>query len=118
MGRRLVTPKIERKVLRNPLARGDPPTHLDYQKDLPIREPLGKRRSRADIMGDILSLAVEKASKTAIVYRTNLNFTLAKKYINRLLENELLRKAEGSDKYETTEKGLEFLKLLGFPRGF
>ena len=92
-------------------------THLDHQKDLLIRKPVGKRRSKADIVGDILSLAVEGASKTAIVYQTNLNFTLAKKYIDGLLEDKLLRKAEGSVRYETTEKGLEFLKLLNTIKG-
>ena len=95
----------------------DPPTHslADYQKNL--REPVCKRRSRADVVGDILSLATEEASKTAIVYRTNLNFTLAKRYIDRLLSDGLLKKVEESEKYQTTEKGIEFLKLLNTIKG-
>lgn len=65
------------------------------------------RRSRMDIVVDVLEVAKNGVNKTAIVYRTNLNFTLAEKYLELLGKQGLLEYK--SDKYITSEKGKIFL---------
>jgi len=73
---------------------------------------LEPRRSKIDIVGKILSTAVDGIGKTAIVYRANLNFARAEKYIDMLLEEGLISTLDGSEvKYKTTDKGLNFLRL-------
>lgn len=70
-----------------------------------------KRRQSLDIIADILKIATEKASKTTIIYKVNLNFNRANKYLNLLLSKGLLTK-EGliNTRYITTTKGIQFLK--------
>lgn len=65
------------------------------------------RRSRMDIVVDVLEVAKNGVNKTAIVYRTNLNFTLAEKYLDLLEKQGLLENK--SDKYITSDKGKIFL---------
>jgi predicted transcriptional regulator len=65
------------------------------------------RRSRIDIVVEVLEVAKNGVNKTAIVYRTNLNFRLADKYIE-LLENQGLLENKLS-KYITTDRGRIFL---------
>ena len=66
------------------------------------------RRSRIDIVVDILGVAKNGVNKTAIVYRTNINFTLAEKYLE-LLEKQGFPE-NNSEKYITTDKGKIFLQ--------
>jgi predicted transcriptional regulator len=61
------------------------------------------RRSRTDIVVDILRVAVNGAKKTHIVYEVNLNFNIAQKYLKMLNEKELIRHENGL--FITTEKG-------------
>ena len=65
------------------------------------------RRSRMDIVVDVLEAAKNGVNKTAIVYRTNLNFTVAEKYLELLDKQGLLENK--SDKYVTSDKGKVFL---------
>ncbi|MBC8498259.1 transcriptional regulator [Candidatus Bathyarchaeota archaeon] len=67
------------------------------------------RRSSADICADILSVAVNGAKKTHIVYKANLNFRIVKGYISTLVSGGLLTPEE-DERYYSTEKGVEFLK--------
>ncbi|NQT08657.1 transcriptional regulator [Candidatus Bathyarchaeota archaeon] len=67
------------------------------------------RRSSADICADILSVAVNGAKKTHIVYKANLNFRIVKGYISTLVSGGLLT-PEDDERYYSTEKGVEFLK--------
>lgn len=67
------------------------------------------RRSRIDISAEILRVATKGASKTQIVYGTNLNFEVAKKYLEMLKERGLIEQDE--DLYLTTSKGKEFQEL-------
>lgn len=48
------------------------------------------RRSRIDIIIDVLEVAKMGANKTSVVYKTNLNFKLADKYLE-LLQNQGLK---------------------------
>jgi len=65
------------------------------------------RRSRIDIVVDVLEVTKNGVNKTAIVYKTNLNFRLADKYLLHLEKQGLLEKK--SDKYFTSDKGKIFL---------
>ncbi len=66
------------------------------------------RRSRMDIIVDILEVTKNGVNKTAIVYKTNLNFRLAEKYLLLLETQGLLEKK--ADKYFTSDKGKVFLE--------
>jgi predicted transcriptional regulator len=71
------------------------------------------RRDRKDIIADILSVTLEGACKTEIVYKTNLNFNHAGKYISYLVGKGLLGKVSGrKTRYKTTEKGIKLLEKL------
>jgi predicted transcriptional regulator len=67
-----------------------------------------KRRSKFDIIIAILDVVSGGANKTKIVYKTNLNFNLATKYLDFLLEKGLVR--TNSSIYEITEEGETFLE--------
>lgn len=66
------------------------------------------RRSRIDIIIDVLEVAVTGVNKTAVVYKTNLNFKLAEKYLGLLQKQGLVENTV--NKYKTTEKGKIFLE--------
>ncbi len=66
------------------------------------------RRSKIDIIIDVLEVAKMGVNKTSVVYRTNLNFKLADKYLE-LLQNQGLVENR-MDKYITTDKGKIFLE--------
>ena len=69
------------------------------------------RRSRFEIIGEILSLATDGVKKTPIVYCANLNFNVVSRYLNLLIQEGFISPAAGSaGKFKITEKGLEFLK--------
>ena len=71
------------------------------------------RRSRVDIIIDILEAAREGANKTSIVYKTNINFKLADEFLSLLQKHSLLENKSDAHmkiKYITTEKGKMFLK--------
>jgi predicted transcriptional regulator len=66
------------------------------------------RRSSLDIIIDILEVTKEAVHKTGIVYKANLNFKLADKYLDLLQKYDLIENK--SDKYVATEKGKGFLE--------
>ncbi|MCC4771009.1 hypothetical protein FXV91_12755 [Methanosarcina sp. DH2] len=68
-----------------------------------------QRRSRTDIAVDILKIANNGAKKTHIVYEVNLNFNIARKYLEMLKEKELIRHENGL--FITTDKGKIFQEL-------
>jgi|GEM_PF-1077429 predicted transcriptional regulator len=73
------------------------------------------------IIRDILQVAARKASKTEIVYRSNINFVAAEKYISRLLLRGMLETVveEGKPRFQTTQRGMEaLLKLTEVQRLF
>ncbi len=69
------------------------------------------KRSRFEIIIDILNASMGGANKTKVVYDARLNFKQAEEYINFLIEAKLLaRKTEGNKNiYKTTEKGKEMV---------
>jgi predicted transcriptional regulator len=74
---------------------------------------IGKRqyRSRIQIAADILEIAKAGSRKTKIMYLGNLSFDLLQKYLDLLVNYELLEIQGSSDKhYIATPKGKQFLE--------
>jgi predicted transcriptional regulator len=71
------------------------------------------KRSKEDIIENILELCIEPASKTRIVYQVNLNFRTINPHLDRLLDAGLLE-AFGDTQimYKTTPKGMEALQHI------
>ncbi len=66
------------------------------------------RRHRMEIVADILRNATGGIQKTQLVYLTNINFTLLKKYQSILAEKGLIESTNGQ--IYSTEAGIEFLR--------
>jgi len=64
-------------------------------------------RSSFEIIAEILETAKDGAKKTRIMYAGGLSYRFVQKYLDLLIETELL--AMGSS-YKTTEKGMAFLR--------
>lgn len=71
-----------------------------------------RRRTSDLITSQILKLCVDGASKTRIVYQTNLNSTSAKPYIDHLINNGFMEAIPVGSRviYKTTHKGQELTK--------
>ncbi|HOT07082.1 MAG: hypothetical protein A4E45_01254 [Methanosaeta sp. PtaB.Bin039] len=69
------------------------------------------KRSRAEIVYDILTICREGANKTRIVYQANLNFRMVNPYLDLLAKNGLIDVVQGhTTTYKTTSKGSELLE--------
>jgi predicted transcriptional regulator len=66
------------------------------------------RRNSLDIHSDILNISEHGAKKTQIVYKANLNFNIAKKHIDALMERGFVEKNDRL--YFTTERGKNFVE--------
>jgi len=66
-------------------------------------------RDRHDITFEILRKATAGKKKTELMREVGLSYTQSKKYLNVLVEKELLKK-NGKTVFRTTDKGLEFLE--------
>ena len=74
-----------------------------------------RRRSRMEVIADILVEALNGANKTRVMYRANLNFLRFERYLSELLEKELmveLNNPRSGVIYRTTDKGRELLRML------
>jgi predicted transcriptional regulator len=72
-------------------------------------------RGRLDIIANILNSAVGGVRKTSIMYKCNLSFKQLEVYLGFLLTKDLLRmftkvESEASQFFETTERGMDFLR--------
>ena len=65
------------------------------------------RRNDLDICADILRVTRNGAKKTHIVYKANLNFSMIKGYLGRLIGKGLL--AHQGDHYTATDRGISWL---------
>jgi len=68
-------------------------------------------RSRTEIVSHILDSANGGATKTKIMYSAFLSYVQLNEYLSVLIDNNLLEYVDGDNKFETTEKGLNFLKI-------
>jgi predicted transcriptional regulator len=71
------------------------------------------KRSRNEIISQILEICKNGASKTKIVYQANLNFNTINPYLDLLIKNDLIRVNEGrAILYETTPKGIRLMETI------
>jgi predicted transcriptional regulator len=71
------------------------------------------KRSRNEIISQILEICKNGASKTKIVYQANLNFNSVNPYLDLLIKNDLIWVNEGGAiLYETTPKGIRLLETI------
>jgi predicted transcriptional regulator len=69
------------------------------------------KRSRLDIISEILSEALGGIGKTRLMYRANLSFKRREKYVGELIDLGLIEIRSGSfTVYITTQRGQEWLK--------
>src|SRR5512146_2929924 len=70
-----------------------------------------KRRSRFQIMSEILQLCIKPQKKTFIMYKTSLNHEMLTSILEEMKETKILERNEASPgTYLSTSKGKEFLK--------
>ena len=72
-----------------------------------------RRRDRLSIIAKVLDVARRGSIKTRIMYGASLGFAQVNDYISFLLDVNLLRTIENSEKhiiYKTTSKGLRYLQ--------
>jgi predicted transcriptional regulator len=72
------------------------------------------KRSRGEIVAQILDVCKAGANKTRIVYQANLNFRTVDPYLETLIKNDLIEIRPGKYiSYETTQKGSNLLETIG-----
>ena len=72
---------------------------------------VARRRSRYDIIAEILSVTRDGARPTRIMYKSNLSFGQKERYLSRMLDAGLISiKARSPMVYETTELGFRWLE--------
>jgi predicted transcriptional regulator len=70
-----------------------------------------KYKNKTEIGGNILDAANGGASKTKIMYTAFLSYNQLKEYFSILIENNIIEYLDGTHKFKTTGKGLNFLKM-------
>lgn len=71
------------------------------------------KRSRGEIVAQILDVCKAGANKTRIVYQANLNFRTVDPYLETLIKNDLIEVRPGKyTSYETTQKGSNLLETI------
>lgn len=89
---------------------------LDFDLELGEMERTRRRRSRIEVIYNILSEALGGANKTRLMYHCNLNFMRFNRYLQELLDAGLIERAgsnpEGVVLYKTSNKGRELVKVL------
>jgi predicted transcriptional regulator len=68
-------------------------------------------RSLTEIVGNILDASNGRATRTKIMYTAFLSYNELKEYLSVLIENNLVEYLDGTKTFETTEKGLNYLKM-------
>ena len=70
-------------------------------------------RAWRDIVADVLELAKIPTNKTTIMFKCVLSYDLLREYLALTQDAGLLKYDPLSRQYQTTDKGLEYLKLFG-----
>ena len=65
-----------------------------------------ENRSRTEIVSNILDAANGGTTKTKIMYFAFLSYNQLNEYLSILIENNLIEYLDGTNKFKTTEKGL------------
>jgi len=77
------------------------------------RKRLGDgRRSRLDVIADILDTSLSGVKKTHLMYHCNMSFAQLEKYLNLILKTKLVEVEDDGPKFffRTSGKGRKFLK--------
>ena len=69
-----------------------------------------RKRSKYEIVHDILDQCQNGAKKTWVMYRANLSYDLATNYLSELVKRGLIENREGM--YYITDKGRQLLEVL------
>jgi len=70
-----------------------------------------------EIAADIIEITKNGSRKTRIMYQGNLSFDLLQRYLDMLVNFQLIQRLEGDQPaYIATEKGRHFLNELGTPQ--
>jgi predicted transcriptional regulator len=72
---------------------------------------MGKYRNRLEIIADVLEIVSNGAKKTQIMYGANLSYTLLCRYLEAVMNLNLVQEGEGSV-YRLTEKGHAFIQAF------
>lgn len=79
-------------------------------------ESARRRRSRTEVILDIINEALGGANKTRLMYRCNLNFVRFNRYLKELLDAGVVECVRANPRrvklYKTTDKGRELLMVL------
>jgi len=70
------------------------------------------RRSRLEVMYQIISLCLTSQQKTGIMYKCNLSYEQLQKYLGFLVDSnllEILRREDGKEYYQATAYGEKFV---------
>jgi len=71
------------------------------------------KRSKHEIISEILKVCLNGASKTRIVYQANLNFKTVDPYLRMLIQNNLLETDVGEHTvYRTTKQGVNLEETI------
>jgi predicted transcriptional regulator len=71
------------------------------------------KRSKQEIIAQILEVCLESASKTRIVYQVNLNFRTINPYLEILIKNNMIEAGQGGQRlYKTTPNGADLLETI------
>ena len=62
-------------------------------------------------MSNILEATNGGVTKTKIMYKAYLSYNQLREYLSILIENNLIEYLDGTNKFKTTEKGLNLLKM-------
>jgi len=78
---------------------------------------MNKNRTKEEIIADILSVVMKEPKKTHIMYGANLSYPLLCKYLNKLVQRQLILYRKTDEVYELTPKGKVYLsRYLEFER--
>jgi len=83
-------------------------THRSFKEKYRI---FGKKtkRDRFEIFAAILELCKTPTLRTHIIYKTALSYNVTMNSLGYLIKLQMLRLGKNRKKYETTEKGLDYL---------
>ncbi len=71
------------------------------------------KRSRGEVIAKILETCLIGASKTHVVYGSNLNFKSVRPYLDSLIANGYIAAIDSDPKeYKTTDKGKQLLAVI------
>jgi len=84
---------------------------------------MDKKRTRLEIIHDILAVIKEKSGKikpTHVLYKSNLSYSLMEQYLEELISKGLVRemKLKKGKTYEITDRGISYLSQYGAIKSF